>query len=342
MFKVISKNFPRFTSDPEIISDRLKAPLTRPELYGLAISLAVTIGITAMSYSMDGIPFDFNIYIKTLDGVFTGYYYPYWVIAFFLPFKLLPPLMSFFMWGLLNIIGIWYACRVFGGNSFFTLVSFQMLYALGHGQIIGIMILGLAFFWVMFIKGKWDLAGIGLLLASAKVQSGFIIALLLWLMAELPFKYKLRSLLIPLIVTVLSLIIYPNWLIEIIAETQPSSIIEGGNISLWRWIGPWSLILFLPLFFIPLSKTELLIVLFSAIILTEPYFNMPDLLTIFIFPIHWIFIFIGNIGYAWNGENWLWIQSLGIIPLGVYLSIIIPRILEVRKNNDFLIPDSNW
>ncbi|MEK6222704.1 MAG: hypothetical protein N2D54_10710 [Chloroflexota bacterium] len=337
MFDITNKlnqNLKRFTSDPEIIAKRVKAQLTKGEKLGLVISYIALIGLAYAYYIIDSFPTDFAIYLNVLGGDFTGYFYPYWLLGLIAPFGFIPPFIAYILWGMLNIYGVWYACRVFGGNSFIVLISFQMLFILGVGQIVGIMVFGLAFFWVSLSKGKWQLAGIGLLLASAKIQSGFIVALLLWLIAEIKFKDKLRVLVIPILTLGTSLIAYPAWPVNIIAESQRSSLFTEGNITLWQWIGPWSLLLLFPIFLIPLNKIHRLIALFSAFILISPYFQQADLLTLFIFPIHWLFVLVGNLGDLSTPDNLIWTKLLGLIPFGAYLSVTVPIILSKKTKDE--------
>lgn len=345
---ILNQNFPNFTSNPEKISQRLLNPLSKGELFGLVISLIITITFIFIYFIYNFLPYpvDFNVYTQAANGIFTGYFYPYWLILLFTPFDFLPPYLGYFIWNFINTLGILYACRVFGGQPLFTLISFQMFIMLIHGQIVGLMVFGIAFFWTMIANRKWHLAGLGLLLASAKIQSGFILASLLWLMIDIPYKHKLRTLLIPLIVTLFSLTIFPNWPLNIVSESQTSSLHTYGSITLWQWIGPWGLILFFPIIFLPLNKTERLLAIYSSLILVGPYFQHADLLTLFILPIHWVFTLFGYIGFNFfsgsNGGNWDWIQILWIIPFGVYLSIILPRFLEFRKDKNINVSMVSW
>jgi len=57
-----------------------------------------------------------------------------------------------------------------------------------------------------------------------------------------------------------------------------------------------------------------------------PYFQQTDLLTLFILPIGWAYVILGNLGYLFFAVYWGGLQVLVVVPLLVYSSIILPAI----------------
>jgi len=242
----------------------------------------------------------------------------------------LPLLVGYILWGTFNIFGYFFAVRVFGGRSLAALLSFQLFYVLYFGQITGLILAGLALFWWGAVNHKLEAAGVGLLLAVTKYQLGLPLALFLWASADLSWRERFRCLAIPAIVTILSLFIWPRWpLISMntILTNPPNDL---GSISLWRWIGPWALLLLLPPLILRRPLSQRLVMFAAAVSLSVPYFQQTDLLLLFAMPVGWLAL-LGNLGYplmflwSWNG-----LPGLAIVPASIYLKEIM---VPVRQKN---------
>lgn len=336
----------KFTHDPKIIAERIKAPLTRAERFGLAIAIAVVIGMTLLSHQIGGLPVDYRIYILTAQGELTGYFYPYWLLPLFKLFSFLPPLLGYSLWGIMNILGVLFACRVFGGNTFFVLTSFQLFYTLGNGQIVGVMAFGLALFWWAMVNQRWVAASLGAALAAIKVQSGCFFIFFLWWLAPDSLKNKIKPALVFLVLVGISLAAYPGWPLEVIDRAAGWQHYKA-NVSLWSWLGAAALVFWLPVFLLRVDRSKAVILLFATTYLTVPYVQHYDLLMLFTLPIGFPYVLAGNLGYFFSGGNWIAIRMLGLIPLAVYLTIVITALIarfqpgKKKKPGDYSSNDSS-
>ncbi len=277
-----------------------------------------------------GLFWDYKIYLATADRDFENYFYGYWLLPLFKLLSFLPFEVSYSIWILLSVIGVVFAVRVFNGNLPLALISYQMSFSLFWGQISGIICGFLGLFWWSLHQKKWWLAGIALLIVAAKPHTGGMFAFLLWIFAEIEWKDKLRVLIIPIVGGILSLLVYPGWIMAVISGS--SNAYAWGNISLYQWIGPWALLLFLPALIVPLPKQQRFLLLAVTCILTIPYFLQTDLITLFLFPVGWIPILLGYLpaimpfflGYEGQHTGFL-------VPFFIYVSILTTALLLLGK-----------
>lgn len=320
----------RFSDDPEVIEARLRAPTGRGERISIAITIGVVIGMVILSDEAGGIPWDYRIYIFTADGIFDGYFYPYWFLPLFQAFAWLPPLTGYFIWGLVNIAGVWFACRVFGGNPTATLTGYQMLYMLGNGQIVGLMAFGLALFWWGMSRQRWGMAGVGIVLAAAKFQSGLLFLGALWALFPAAARIKIKTLFIPVLVVGFSFVLYPNWPLEVWEMSQSSFLDLRGNISLWRWLGPAALIFWIAVFLPRVDTARRLVLIYSAAFLAMPYIQHYDMLMLYALPVAWPYVVLGNLGYLFAAFSFSALQILWVVPLAIYIGALAPALRERR------------
>lgn len=326
----MNENLFHFSFDPDVIDERLLKKIDLWDFSAIAFSLSVLIGFIVLQ--PNNLAYDFNIYLETASEHYENYYYAYWFNPVFELFAILPVFVSYFIWNILSIICVFLAARIFGGNSILALVSYQMCYILFQGQIIGWIIGALAFLWWGITHRKWSLAGLCFLIASTKFQSGLVVALILWLLADITWKNRLQIIGIPILAAVVSLLIYPDWPFQLLSEIKYNPPQDLGNITLWQWIGPFALILWIPPLILQIPKDKRIIALISTTSLALPYFQQTDLLALFVFPTGW-FPIAGNIGYLsiQFGVNAL--KILAIIPLIIYLLIITPNIFMTIKSH---------
>jgi len=316
----------RLATTGKEIGRRLRARISPWELFALALALSLLGGFVWTHLSLNILPNDFYVYLRTASGDFSGYYYAYWMLPVFALLALLPPLVAYAIWGVFNILCIFFATRIFGGRTSLNLLSFQMLYVAFIGQIIGVIAAGLALLWWGLHRRRWALAGLGLTIACTKFHIGLIVGSILLLIADISWRERLRVLVVPVVVLALSLVIYPMWPLDVLATIRNTPANDWGSISLWRWIGPSALFLWIPALLLPLSRSQRLVALTATMALTLPYFQQTDLLTLFILPIGWAYVILGNLGYLFFAVYWGGLQVLVVVPLLVYSSIILPAI----------------
>lgn len=318
----------RLTGDSLLIRRRLLAPLARLEFFALGLSVA-WIGIALWIQGRIGFePWDFSTYLQAGKGDLSLNYYAYWIMPLFQALARIPAPFDFIIWNLANILGIFTAARVFGGRAGTTLLTFQMLYILFLGQIIGILLGGLALFWWGLANKRWLIAGFGLILACTKFQTGVTLGAFLFLLADISPARIARVLLFPALVAALSLVTYPGWPIELWQTIQTAPPNEWGSITLWRWIGPLALLLWLPPLLLNLSKRNRFMALLAANALALPYFQQTDLLSLFVFPVNGLLKLLAYFPLIFPVLGLRALQSLVIVPFALYISVVIPGFFE--------------
>lgn len=317
-------------TNAEQLNQNLRQRLTRGELFSLALAFGAAGGFLWLSPVISYTFFDFKIYLNTAQGIFTGYYYGYWLLPIFALLAKLPLGWSYLLWSTLNILGVFFAARLFGGKAPLALLSYQMFYSLIYGSISGVVVGALALCWWGLLNRKWDIAGLGIALAGAKFQIGITGSLLLLLTADTSWKDRARALLVPLLVGIASLFLYPGWPFELLHNSMNVPPNTNGSISLWRWLGPWALLLWIPPLLLRLPLHRRFIALVAAMGLALPYFQQSDLLFLLVMPIGWVGL-LGNLGYFMNRFGWLALQSLAVLPLVVYGVAVLPACLNLIK-----------
>jgi Glycosyltransferase family 87 len=325
------------TYDAQIMYWRLRQRLTPGELFALAFALGM-VGI--FTWLPPGAPFafDFRIYLGTAQGNFSYYYYGqqyyyyygYWLVPIFIGLAKLPLNLSYVLWCAINILAVFFAARVLGGNVPMAVLSYQMLYSLYYGQIDGIIVGGLALVWWGLVNQKWNIAGLGIALASAKYQLGFTGSLFLMLLADVSWKDRLRVLVVPILVVLASLILFPYWPLQVLNTLRTNPPNDEGSISLWRWLGPSVLLLWIPPLLLNLTRERRLLALVAVTGLTLPYFQQADLLFLLALPIGWIGL-LGNLGYLLMVKGWVVLQALALMPLVVYVTILAPAFVRLMN-----------
>jgi hypothetical protein len=63
-----------------------------------------------------------------------------------------------------------------------------------------------------------------------------------------------------------------------------------------------------------------------------PYFQQTDLLALYVLPIGWLPVLLGNLGYLFFSIYWDALQMLFIVPMVVYLSLIIPEAYKAFRS----------
>jgi hypothetical protein len=312
------------TLDPERIEKRLRQRPSKAEVAALAIGLSLTFGFALLH--AQGVPtgLDYQVFLDAARGDPYGYYYAEWFLPIFNALDLLPFELGYVLWNLLNLAGMWLALRVFNGPRALTLFSYQMLYILYYGNIVGVILGALALAWWALHRNRFLIAGLGFFVAATKFQLGIPLGLALWLLADISWYTRLRSLLVALIGLLASLVIWPGWPLELYDRLLTSPPYAMGNVSLWPILGPVVLLLLLPPLLLKLSTTRRLIAWTAAIALVLPYFQQTDLLGLFVLPVGRLPL-LGNIGYLMVLQSWTALQWLVIVPILAYIWALWPQ-----------------
>jgi len=289
-------NLAKFGTTAAAMDARLCARLSIWELFALALAFSA-VGIFIWVEKSLGIePYDYDVYIRTAEGDLCQFYYADWMLPIFWLWDQLPYWVGYALWAVLNILCVFFAARIFGGNGALALVTFQSFCALFSGQIIGLLVGGLALGWWGMAHRRWHLAGLGFWLASTKFQLGLSFGLLLWLFADVTWRERLYVLTLPVILLALSMIASPNWPLNLLKRIQDFAPYDWASISFWHWLGPIAFLLWMPPLFLPIDRQKRFLGLAAKIPLTLPYFQQADLLGVFVLPIGWLPIVLGNMG----------------------------------------------
>jgi hypothetical protein len=322
-----------FNLGAESMDKRLRAKLSLPEVFAVMIALSVALAFIYYHQRgwMDLI--DFDAYLRGAQGDFRYFFYAYWFLPVVSFLSFLPFTISAVLWDVIGIFSLVIACRVFDAKPLPIILSYQVLYILFYGQITLWLIGGLALAWWAMAHDKWYLAGLGFVLAATKYQVGIFFDLVLWLAATRDWQTRAKALALPIAVSIITTIVYPHWLSGTIASIATSHPNDAASVSLWRWVGPWGLLLLIPPLFVK-DKNRRLILLLIAAILASPYYQQADLVCLFLFlPTPIILLGYLGVGFVWFGYGAL--QVLTLIPIIAYGYFLFPDIArKLRTGSD--------
>ena len=274
--------------------------------------------------------------MNTGRGDFNHYYYAYWAVPAFTLLANLHFPYEFIIVGLINVLFVWFAVRIFGGKLAPLLISLNMVYILSQGQIVGIIVGGYALFVVGMVCRHWYFAGVGTMIALTKFQMAFIPILALLLLWDASWREKLKVLLFPLIILAISFLVYPGWPVQLVNIIQNSPPNDSGSISLWQWIGPAALILWIPPVVFRMPRQDRFWLMVIACSLSLPYFQQTDLLLLYSAFLGYG-ASIANLPFLLTTLNlfpqmlpWAIIKLLVMIPLGIYLTILLSTVKKDR------------
>ena len=316
----------RFSSNPNEINKNVISKISLPETFSLVFLLSLTIIFSYHHHKGFYLPWDFEeSYLLAGSGDYSNFFYGYWIMPIFWLLEKLPLTISFILWAFTNVMCTFIAGRVFGGKAWWAILSYQMIYVVFYGQITGLLIGGLALAWWGISSKKFLVAGLGLLISSTKPQFGLSLSFILWIMSDSSWKQKLKMLLIPTIGIIATTLAYPDWINNIFSAINSGKVDLRGNISLWQYIGPWSLIFLIPPMISKSSPEKQILFLIVASIISLPYIQQTELLALYVFPFGWLSL-IGNLGFLFPFFSWEIIHLLIIVPLVIYSSMLLHEI----------------
>ncbi|MEP7290725.1 MAG: hypothetical protein ABI835_03030 [Chloroflexota bacterium] len=320
---------PLFVLDADGIEARLLRKPGLLESFALALPIGLVL-LFAYLNSNSGMPFapDFDVYLQAAHGNFTGFYYAYWSLPIFQGLAALPGAhTAYILWCVANVLGVWFAVRVFGGSPPLVLLSYQMLFICFYGQVTGVIVVGLALLWWSLERRRWLLAGIGAALALIKWQMGIPLCVVLVLLADASWYDRWRTLLVVLTTTLISLIAYPDWIIAVVARLIAEPPIRFGDISLWHSTGGLALLLWLPPLLLPMPRGRRYAALCAASALALPYFQQTGLLVLFALPVGWLPL-LGNISYLYFWFRNTEMEFVSLVPMAAYLWTVLPPLRD--------------
>lgn len=319
--------FDRFTSDARKIDQRISQPVSLSEFAGLVLSIIFPVLVMLVSPVNLGSEqaYDFQHYLNSAKGDFSFYYYAYWLLPLWELLNLLPLWAAYLIWTVGSVACLFWASRVFGQRTELVLFSYQTLQVLYLGQFSGILVGALALLWWGLTHKRWNIAGLGLLLAASKYHTGLIPALVLLFYCDASWRERLKVFYIPLGIGVISLILYPFWPLDVIENYRANPANDWGSLAPWKYIGPIVLLLWIPPFILKMDWKARVFLLFSTLPLGIPYYQSADLLILYALPIGLLPI-IGTIGFLKPFIGYAADNILIIIPLFIYLRIVIPAV----------------
>lgn len=292
------------TLDPRILNQRIQKKPTRLEFMAFSMAFIIIIAFNVPDLFMFE-PLDLHDYLRGARGDLSAFYYCYWFLPFLSFLDKLPGALGLSVMSFLGLISVVAAGRIFSGNATLALLSYPLLCCLAVGQFLPIVLGGLALMWWCLAHERWILAGLGLTIAITKPHTGIIFGGLLFLLAGVPWKQCWKVLLIPAVISAISLWIYPGWPIQILQAIKLRPPNAGASVSLWRFWGGYSLLLALPVIMFPLQKRVRILSLCLITPLILPYFQQQDILVLMVLPYGPLLALL-NAGIFLPVLNWEW------------------------------------
>jgi hypothetical protein len=325
-------NLPGLIYDPALLAQRIRSRLTMIEMIALMAAVCVAFYFVFLTYQKYFFPVDLFTYRNASMGILKDYYYAFWILPFFRLLSFLPDTAQVFAFYTLTIASVWFACRVFAGRFAPVVFSYNMFWIFWFGQFSGLTVGGLALMWWALVNRRYTLVAVGLMIACTKYHTVAPIALTLFLLADIPWKGRLHVIAVAAFIGVSSVLIYGLWPLEILRAITSTNPPDGStSYTLWRWIGPLSLILWIPALFLPLSPGKRLTAIVACCALALPYFQLSDLIILLVLPIGSLLPIISNLGFAHIIYPPV-LNAMIVIPLAVYVSVIWPELLARSRH----------
>ena len=321
-----------FNLNKDQIKKSLRSRLSLPEFFSLLLLGSLIVIFTIHHHQGYYQPWDYKqSYLPAGAGDYSNFFYAYWIMPVFWLLEKIPFPISYSIWAILNVLSTLFASRVFGGRSWLAIFSYQMIYVIFYGQITGILVGGLALAWLSMANKNYHMAGLGFLIASIKPQFGLPLGLIIWLLADLSWKERISILFVPLLGIILTFLVYPHWIQNILIAIQNGKVDKMGDISIWQYLGPWSLIFFLPPLIIRLQRSDRILLLIATAMFALPYFQQTGLLALYVFPFGWLSL-LGNLGLLFPIFEWGIFSWFFLVPLSIYIFIFVQHLLDSKQS----------
>lgn len=252
---------------------------------------------------------DFQVY---LDAPGVGFYYSYITLPAWRLLALLPLPAAWLLWNLANVAALWIGGRLLKAPTVILLLSGQAFLFLSHGQITGVLVLGLGLLvWGVENQKAWAV-GIGFTLLTIKPQYG-LLALAVFYHQRPAWGLLAKAALIPSVLYTASLVTYPLWPLtwgQYLLDHPPTAFTF--DIAFWQYSGPMVVLAWFVLLDTRLRTPAGVAALLA---LTLPYFPAYDLLLwMVLVGRRWVLVasVIGLTYVLW----WLWsLRATALMPL---------------------------
>ena len=218
-------------------------------------------------------------------------WHPYWAHWIFQLLSVFPEQITYILLSLASIMLVYLAVWVFEGHHWLVFTSFALAWTLYYGQIDSLVVGGLAFAWWALKQDKPILIGVGLILASIKPQLSLPLMLIIWWWSP----NRLKSLFVPFIVFLISLVQWGFWIPEWIEKIFDTDFLINlsRNLSLWTLFGPIILLIWPLIFWLPVSRKNKLLAIAAGTAMTFPYFPLPSAILFLVMPVPvWVYILL--------------------------------------------------
>lgn len=266
--------------DPDRIRDRVRTPPSFIE-WIVIVSIGVIL-FASTGYTGHGI--DWEIFSGAADGEFTsefglGYYYAYWLLPVFDIYALAGVGIGGLLWSFSNVAGVWFAARVFGARPAVVLAGFGALSGFYTGTITGVALAAIAGLYWAAHEGRWTLVGALSLLAVAKPQWGLPLTAIIVIHERPPVLAWIRMALVPVPVVLMSLAAFGWWPADILRRATENP--PEGNGSLWFFVGPAVLLLWVPLL-LPMTTRRRMALVGAVSVMAVPYVQQYDFVVLWV------------------------------------------------------------
>ncbi len=297
----------------------------RSRLLNLATLASIIFAITwAVIFPLvtSGFLIDLDPFLNAASGVdMSRYYYAPWGLHIFQPLVALPYDAAHIAVGLLNVFGLWFACRTFGGSVPVVMTSFPLLFSIFYAQPDGLWGIGLALLLIGVKRRSIPLAVFGWTIALAKFYIGVPLGIgILWCFSD--FKLARRIIEFTILTMVASLFVYGPWPFEVLERLSQTPPFDALTMDLWQFVGPAVLLVWVP---IVLFRNRSYSGFVAAWVMSLPYIYPHGMthLMVTLGPVG----LVADLGYIiGNGTQSVLLQTLPII---VYLMAFPPW--ELRR-----------
>ena len=239
--------------------------------YALLIELGIVLGL-ALGMGLLPSGFDWVLwFVPVTRGELplysqSGFWNPPWILWLLMPLVALPERVGLIVTNVLSGVAAIVSIRAMGGKeAWIGLLSLPFLWLLWLGQIDVLSLMGIAIGYVATRRRDTLLMAISLSLLSIKPQIGLVVALYFLIRSKL-----WKSLLGMVLLFMLSLWLHGMWPLEL-WSVKPGLDILKQNVSLWPYIGPFALPIYLLCFIPQQNMLRKLGVLSAANALAFPY-----------------------------------------------------------------------
>lgn len=274
--------------DTDAIARRVLVAPTPLELGALAFGVAL---VAAVFPDMSNSGVDWGIFAAAADGEYvTGgdlaWYYPYWWLWPIEALAALGDTAGYVTLGILNLVGVFFAARVFGTNPALALVAYHTLMASFTGTITGVLAGIVAGLWWALHRRRMVVAGILAAFALAKAGWGIPLVAAMFLLSPTTWRDRLRAVPAAGGVGVVSLAVHGWWPGEVLDRIDEFPPL--GNGSLWHFVGPVVLVLWIPVLAVPMDHRTRLTAVAATAMLAAPYLQQYDFTVLFTLAHPWI------------------------------------------------------